>query len=273
MGRRPKLLFRASLVVLGLLVLLTVVGPEILLGKGPLDQDLDATYAAPGTVGHWLGTDSLGRDLAARLLSGLRLSLIATLAAILINGVVGVAVGLLAGWCGGWVDRLALATIEGLQSVPTVLVVILLAVVMEPGVPAIIVAIGLTYWLDMARLVRAEVRGIRSGPLVESSRALGAGTPRILWFHVLPSVLPTITVALAVLLPSAIFMEAFLGFVGLGVPPPAPSLGNLAAEGTAAMRSYPHLLAAPAAVLVVLILCVNIISDDLRARTGEKEER
>jgi oligopeptide transport system permease protein len=268
-NRRP--LSRTVTIACGILAMLTlaaVVGPEWITGRSPIAQNLDAPYARPLTNGYVLGSDSLGRDVLARLIGGLRLSLLATLAAVLINAVVGVGVGLLAGWLGGWTDRVIMAVIEALQSVPTVLVVILLAMVMEPGLPAIILAIGVTYWLDMARLVRAEVRARRHGPLVESARALGASTTRILFIHLLPAVVPTITVALAMLLPAAIFMEAFLGFVGLGVPPPAPSLGNLAAEGTAAMRSHPYLLLAPAAVLVTLILCVNLIADELRARSG-----
>jgi oligopeptide transport system permease protein len=255
-------------VVLGLIVVAATLGPELVTGRHPLTQNLDLTYARPLEQGHLLGTDGLGRDVLARLLGGLRLSLLATAAAVVINAVVGVGMGLMAGWLGGWPDRFIMATIEALQSIPTVLVVILLAVVLEPGLPAIILAIGVTYWLDMARLVRAEVRARREGLLVESARALGAGTGRILFLHVLPGVFPTITVALAMLLPSAIFMEAFLGFVGLGVPAPAPSLGNLAAEGAAAMRSHPHLLVAPAVVLVTLILCVNLIADQLRRGTS-----
>lgn len=263
--RGPVLAIVIASVFIAILAMLSLIGPQVLFGRNPLAQDLDHTFLQPGEEGFWLGTDGLGRDVAARVLAGLGLSLLASVAAVGINLLVGVSMGTLAGWFGGWIDRGIMAVIQAGQAVPTVLIVLLLSVVMEPGLTAIILAIGLTYWLDMARLVRAEVRRLKEGPLVEAERALGASTLRILALHVMPGTWPVVTVTLAVLLPQAIFVEAFLGFVGLGVPAPQPSLGNLAAEGVTALRSYPHLLMAPGLALMLLVLAFQVLADGLRA--------
>jgi oligopeptide transport system permease protein len=137
-------------------------------------------------------------------------------------------------------------------------------VVLEPGIRNIYLAIGFTYWLDMARLVRAEVLSLKQRDFVSAARALGAGPARILVRHVLPNAAGVILVTLTLLVPEAIFIEAFLSYIGLGVPPPDASWGSLAAEGARALRAAPHLLAFPAAALCLTMLAFNVAGDALR---------
>jgi oligopeptide transport system permease protein len=229
----------------------------------PNTPDYFAAYQAPGKV-HWMGTDSLGRDMTARVLAGARISLKIAFVAGLINLVIGVLYGAISGWFGGAVDNVMMRIVEILYGVPTVLVVILLMVYFDKGIRNIYIAIGLTYWLNMARLVRAEVLSLKQRDFVAAMRALGARASRILLRHVLPNCAGVIIVTITLFIPEAIFTEAFLSYIGLGVPAPDASWGSLASEGTRNLRAAPYLLFFPAAALCLTILAFNIIGDSLR---------
>lgn len=260
--RRPGVM--AAGVFLAVLVVAAAAGPVALTGLAPDAQDYDATYLPPGSPGHFLGTDSLGRDLASRLLSGARLSLGIAAAAAGINLGLGVAFGAAAGWLGGWADTALMRLADTLSAVPTTLVVILLMVHLDQGAANILLAIGFSYWITMARLVRGEVMALKPREFVQAARALGAGPWRIMTRHVLPNCAGTIAVALALFIPEAIFTEAFLSYVGLGVPAPQASWGTLAADGARELRSHPWLLAWPAAAIATTMLAFNTLADGMR---------
>lgn len=258
----------ASLIFLALLVA-TAWGLAPLLPHEPNTANYSAVYQPPSRT-HPFGTDALGRDMLARVLAGARISLQIALVAGLINLVVGVGVGALAGYAGGRVDDLLMRVVEILYGIPTILLVILLMVWLDQGVANIYLAIGLTYWLNMARLVRGEVLALKERDFVQAARALGAGPMRIVGCHLLPNCAGVILVTVTLFIPEAIFAEAFLSYIGLGVPAPDASWGSLAAEGATNLRAAPYLLFFPAAAICLTMLAFNIVGDTLRdAVTGD----
>lgn len=259
--RQPLLVL--SLVWLAVLMGCALAGPELVTGHDPNAPDYDATYARPSAE-HPAGTDSLGRDMAARLLAGSQISLKIAGIAAFINLIIGVTWGAAAGYSGGRTDLVMMRIVDILYGVPTILVVILLMVYLDQGVRNIYIAIGLTYWLNMARLVRGEVLSLKSREFVLAARSLGAGPVRIVTRHILPNAGGVILVTLTLFIPEAIFTEAFLSYIGLGVPAPDASWGSLASEGTRALQSAPHLLIFPAVAICLTMLAFNIVGDQLR---------
>lgn len=243
-------------------VLAAILAPAAL-RHAPNSPDYGAVYQPPSRA-HWFGTDSLGRDMLARVVAGARISLLIAFVAALINLAVGVAWGAVAGYAGGRTDNVMMRIVEILYGVPTILVVILLMVYLEQGISNIFLAIGLTYWLDMSRLVRGEVLSLKQRDFVQAARALGAGPGRILVRHILPNAAAVILVALTLFIPEAIFTEAFLSYIGLGVPAPDASWGTLAADGARNLRAAPYLLFFPAVALCLTMLAFNIAGDALR---------
>lgn len=258
---RDPLAFGAALIVL-LVVAATIAGPAIT-GYDPDVQVYDDAYLPPGGA-HWAGTDNLGRDLAARLLAGARISLMIALVAGVINLFLGVTWGAVAGYSGGRIDAVMMRIVDVFYGIPTILIVILLMVYLEQGITNIFLAIGLTYWLNMARLVRSEVLSLKEREFVQAARALGAGPVRVLARHILPNSAGVVLVTLTLFIPEAIFLEAFLSYIGLGVPAPTASWGSLAADGARNIRSYPHLLLFPAGAICITMLAFNVLGDALR---------
>ncbi len=266
--RDPVVVIAAAIALL--VVAATLAGPGIT-GHDPEIQNYEEAYLPPGPA-HWAGTDSLGRDLAARLLAGARISLLIALAAGLINLSIGVAYGAVSGYAGGRTDLIMMRVVDVLYGVPTILVVILLMVWLDQGIRNILLAIGLTYWLNMARLVRGETLSLKQRDFVQAARAMGAGSGRILVRHILPNSAGVVLVTLTLFIPEAIFLEAFLSYIGLGVPAPAASWGSLAADGARNLRSYPHLLLFPAAAICLTMLAFNVLGDTLRdAVIGDRD--
>ena len=251
-----------GLAVIALLAVLALVGPW-LSPYSYADQDLMQANVGP-CAAHWFGTDSLGRDMFVRVLYGARISLSIGLAASLINLCIGVVYGGIAGFAGGRVDRAMMNIVDVLYSVPTLLYVILLMVVFKPGLMNIFIALGISYWLPMARIVRGEILALREQEFVLAARTIGAGRGRILLRHLLPNTMGSIVVTLSLSIPDAIFTEAFLSFIGLGVSAPMASWGVLASEGVASLRSFPYQLFFPSAAISVTMLAFNFLSDGLR---------
>lgn len=268
---RDRIALGAAAVII-CIILAAFFGPH-LLKHDPNEPDYSATYQSPSRA-HLFGTDSLGRDLAARVLYGTRISLEIAIVAVLINLCIGVAYGATSGYRGGKTDDLMMRAVDILYGVPTILIVILLMVYLEQGIRNIYIAIGLTYWLNMARLVRGEVLSLKQTDYVHAARALGARPPRIIVRHILPNSAGVILVTLTLLIPEAIFTEAFLSYIGLGVPAPDASLGSLASDGTKALRVAPYMLFFPAATLCITMLAFNVFGDSLRDHiTGSSEIR
>lgn len=253
--------------ILGLMIIifitfLAVFGP-LLSPYSYSDQSLNDANRPPSSS-HWLGTDNLGRDLATRICYGARISLSIGVIASLINLGIGVLYGGIAGYFGGRVDSVMMRIVDILYGIPLLLYVILLMVVLKPGLLNVFLALGLVYWLRMARIVRAQVLGLKELEYVLAARVLGASHRRLIFGHLLPNSLGPIIITLTLSIPEAIFTEAFLSFIGLGVSAPMASWGVLASEGVVTLRSYPFQLLAPAIAISLTMLGFNFLGDGLR---------
>jgi oligopeptide transport system permease protein len=257
---------RGAVVSLMLILLLFamafVVGP-VLSQHGAYAQDLASRYAGPSAQ-YWFGSDEFGRDMWTRVWAGTRVSLYIGFLAAALDVFVGVTFGAVSGFLGGRVDDVMQRVIEILNGIPYLVVAILAMVVFEPGIITISIAIGLTGWTYMARIVRGRMMQLRNQEFVLASRSLGADGPRLVRKHLLPNSLGPIIVNLMFTIPSAIFAEAFLSFIGLGIQVPEASLGSLISDGASQIRFHPFLLWFPAAVFCLIMICFNLLGDGLR---------
>ena len=216
------------------------------------------------TQGHYFGTDEFGRDVFTRIWEGGRVSLMIAVTVVVVEGIIGTIYGGLAGYLGGKTDLVMMRIVEILMSIPSIIYIILLMVVMGPGILTIIIAMGISRWLPMALIVRGEVLKIKQNEFVMASQALGAGTFRVLFRHLLPNALGVIIVRLTLDIPSAIFSEAFLSFIGIGVPAPHCSWGSLASDGYVQLYTAAYLFFIPAILISISTLTFNVIGDGLR---------
>jgi oligopeptide transport system permease protein len=244
------------------IIVVAVVGPW-LSGLSYSDQDLNETNRPP-SADHWFGTDNLGRDLFIRVLYGARISLSIGIVASFINLTIGVIYGGIAGSFGGRVDRIMMNIVDILYGIPVLLYVILLMVILMPGLTNIFIALGISYWLGMARIVRGQILSLKEQEYVLAARTIGANKWRILFYHLIPNSLGPIIITMTLAIPEAIFTEAFLSFIGLGVAAPMASWGVLASEGVASLRSYPFQLFFPAMAISITMLAFNFLGDGLR---------
>lgn len=241
---------------------LAVLGP--LFSPYTYDEQNFAMANAWPSAAHWFGTDSLGRDLFVRVLYGARISLSIGLVASLINVCIGVLYGGIAGLAGGRTERIMMHIVDVLYSIPMLLYVILLMVVFRPGLLNIYLALGISYWLNMARIVRGQILSLKRQEYVLAARSCGTSTWHILCRHMIPNCVGPIIVTLTLSIPDAIFTEAFLSFIGLGVSAPMASWGVLASDGISSMRSFPFQLFFPAAALSLTMLGFMFLGDGLR---------
>ena len=217
-----------------------------------------------------LGTDYLGRDMLARLVYGARISLLVALIATLAQFCIGVIYGGTAGYFGGRVDNIMMRIVDIISTVPLTLYVVLLMVVLGPGIKTIIIALASVYWVDMARQVRGQVLNIKQQEFVLAARTLGASAKRIMTRHLIPNAMSTIIVTLTMNIPSAIFTESFLSFIGLGISAPAASWGTLASDALGGLRSYPYQLLLPSLCICLTVLGFNFLGDGLREALDPK---
>lgn len=210
------------------------------------------------------GTDTLGRDLWTRTWMGTRISLYIAIIAVAIDMLIGMGYGLISGYFGGWVDNVMQRVIDVLSSIPNLVIVTLLIVVLKPGLVTITLALMITGWIGMSRVARAQMLKLKEREFVLASRTLGARSFSIIFKDILPNTFGQIIVMSMFSIPSAIFTEAFLAFIGLGVPQPMASLGSLISEGFRSMTIYPYMVAAPVVVLALLMLSFNLLADGLR---------
>jgi peptide/nickel transport system permease protein len=251
----------AAVIVLAAIILLAAMAPLIYPGD-PLDM-VDAPLLWPGeNWAHPLGTDQLGRDVAAGIVHGARVSLLVGFFAALIGLVVGTAIGATAGYFGGTIDNVLVRVTELFQTIPTVLLVIVILAIGDPSVPLIVFAIGIASWPMIARLARAQFMALREADFVMAARGLGYGTARIILREILPNALPTLVVATSVLVANGILAEAGLSFLNLGDPNQV-SWGSLIGNGRSMLRSEWYLSALPGIAIVLTVLSVNIIGDRL----------
>ncbi len=211
-----------------------------------------------------LGTDGLGRDMLARVIYGARISLLIAFIATVVNFFIGVLYGGISGYFGGRVDNIMMRIVDIINVIPLLLYVILLSVIIGSGLKSIIIALGSVYWVSMARIVRGQVLSLKEQEYVLAARTLGASSMRIMIRHLIPNAMGPIIVSMTMLIPSAIFTEAFLSFIGLGVNAPLASWGTLANDALGGLRSYPYQLFYPSLAISVTMLAFNFLGDGLR---------
>jgi len=219
------------------------------------------------------GTDNLGRDMFVRVLHGGRISLIVGFVAAFVNFIIGVLYGGVSGYFGGRVDNIMMRIVDIISSIPTLLYVILLMVIMNNGLLPILIALSATYWLGMARLVRGQVLTLKEQEFIMAAQTLGASTKRIMIKHLIPNMMGPIMVSITMQIPNAIFTEAFLSFVGLGISAPMASWGSLCNDALTGFMTYPYQLFFPAMAISVTILAFNLFGDGLRDALDPKQRK
>ncbi|MFH5182816.1 ABC transporter permease [Paenibacillus sp. TAB 01] len=251
-----------GLITLVLLILFAIFGP-IFTSYDYATQNYNIKNLKPNGE-HWFGTDDFGRDLWVRVWWGTRISLFIGITAALIDLVVGVLYGGVSAYYGGRVDDVMQRIIEIIYAIPFLLITILMIMTIGPGIWTIIIAYSITGWVPMARLVRGQMLTLKEQEYVLAARTLGAGSARIILKHLVPNALGLIIVQITFVVPSAIFVEAFLSFIGLGIRVPLASLGSLLSDGVAAIRLYPHRVIFPTFVFSLILLSFNLLGDGLR---------
>jgi oligopeptide transport system permease protein len=235
-------------------------------------QGLGPIYQGP-TAQHWLGLDQSGRDILSRLMLGAQVSLKVGIGTQLVVIVVGVVVGLVAGFYRGFLDTIISTVINIFYGIPDLLVALTLVLLLGRSLGIIIFAIAFTQWMNMARLVRGQTLALREREFVEAARSGGAKASKIIFRHILPNALGPLIVQATIGVPMAILFEAFLSFLGLGVPPPTPSWGAMAADGFHAIRISPHIVLAPAIALSLTLMAFNFLGDGLRDALDPRQKR
>ncbi|THF69000.1 ABC transporter permease [Deinococcus sp. Arct2-2] len=261
--RDPVALGSAATLVL--VVVFAFLGPVV----RPVDPDvLDlARQLAPSTLAQPLGTDESGRDVLVRLMLGGRISLMVGLFAVLVSVSVGTLVGALAGFYGGWLAGLLMRVTDGILALPAFFLSVLTLTFFGPGLVPLVLVIGLTSWMGLARLVRGEVLKFREEQYVEAARALGSHDSRVLFRHVLPQILPTLIVNASVGISTAILAESALSFLGLGIQPPSASWGNMLSGAQNYFYTAPRLALYPGVLILITVLATNLLGDAVRDAT------
>lgn len=253
-----------------LVVVLTFAFLGPLFAPDPIRQDLAHRLAPPawagGTEAHILGTDTLGRDVLARLAGGIQNSLWIVLVAMIASIVIGTAVGLIAGYFGGWFDAIVMRIADVQLAFPEILLILLIVATLGPGTGTLILVLALTGWVVYARVVRSQTMSLNQKEFIDASRSLGASDTRMLLRHVLPNATAQITVIASFSTANIVLIEAALSFLGLGVPPPTPSLGSMIADGQAYLVANPWLCIIPGAAIFVMVVGINLVADWLRDR-------
>lgn len=278
-----------GLVIIVLIILLAIIGPMV---SGYASEAIDQTqqsmppriqllekigifngvergnnvYVQRGLTGvyHWFGTDTNGRDLFTRVWEGTRVSLIIAVSAALIDIVIGMSYGLISGYFGGKVDMVMQRFAEILNGIPTLVTVTLLGLVLPGGIATIIFALMITGWIGMSRIARAEMLKLKESEYVLASKTLGAKSFSIIFKDIMPNIFGQLIIMSMFSIPNAIFTEAFLSFVGLGIQPPQASLGSLISDGYKSMTIHPYIMIAPIVVLALLMLSFNLFADGIR---------
>jgi len=215
---------------------------------------------------HLLGTDAFGRDVLARLWLGARISLGVGVVGSFLAGIIGVALGMIAAWRGGVTDRAVLALSDALLAIPRLVLLLVIATLWGPGLTTVVVVLALTGWMSVARLVRADVLGVRALPYVEAAEAIGVPSYNLLLRHVLPNALGSARVAITLGIGNAMLLESGLSFLGLGVQPPTPSWGNMISGGRDWLITAPWIALSPGVALIITVVACTLIGDALTAR-------
>ena len=261
-----KRFFSKKLNIVGLVILTVLVLGSIILplvGLDFVEQNLNAVNLAPSAE-HWFGTDSLGRDLFSRCFMGLRISLVIAAVSTIINLIIGMNYGIISGYFGGMTDIIMQRIIDVIGSIPTLVVVTLLMIILQPGMIAIIIALMLTGWIEMSLIARSQVLKVKELEYIQAARTLGAGNMHIIFKDIMPNIIGKLVTQIMISIPAAVFLEAFLSFIGLGMPPGSCSLGTLLSDGFDNVLMYPYRLI-PAATVMVLLMCgCHLVAEGLK---------
>jgi len=252
--------------IVAAIVLVSVAGPWLIRLYNGFEfdtQGLDNRLANPSLL-HPFGTDTLGRDLLSRVLYGCRISLMVGCVSTLISLVIGVSYGSVAGYFGGRMDEIMMRAVDIFYALPDILLVVILMALFDRSLGLLFLALGATSWLTTARIVRGQILSLKHEPFIDAARCAGVSDSGIILRHLLPNTIGPIIVYATLTIPSIILAEAFLSFLGLGVPPPASSLGVLASEGAEAISVHPVLLIAPAVLMAIMLVSLNFLGDGLR---------
>lgn len=267
-NRALRRFLRHKLAVLGLFIIIgltvaCIVGPWLL----PYDQlfiDLRARFSPPLTGGHIFGTDPLGRDIAARLFMAGRVSLMVGFAAMLISTVIGTLIGIVAGYLGGRIGAVLMRIVDGFLSFPSIFLLLALAAFVKPSPFMITVIIAITSWMEVARIVEAEVRSLRDRDFILAARMQGLSSSHIMFRELLPNVAGPIIVAATLTIAKAILLEAYISFLGYGIQPPLPSWGNMLNGAQQYLASAPWLAIIPGVAITLAVTGFNFVGDGLR---------
>ncbi|RWO56840.1 ABC transporter permease [Mesorhizobium sp.] len=261
-----------GVVMITLLTLACVFGPHLL----PYDSlyiDLRARFSPPLTGYHYLGTDPLGRDVAARLLMAGRTSLLVAFSAMLLSTMIGTLVGVIAGYRGGWIGAALMRTVDGFLSFPSIFLLLALAAALKPSPAMVTVIVAVTSWMEVARIVEAEVRSLREREFVLAGRMLGLSGAHIMFREILPNAMGPIIVAATLTVAHAILLEAYISFLGYGIQPPLPSWGNMLEGAQQYLDSAPWLAIIPGAAITIAVTSFNFIGDGLRDALDVRDDR
>jgi peptide/nickel transport system permease protein len=264
---RRSYLTQIAMLVMAIIAIMALFAPQItehILRTDPVATNPQLRLLPPGSPGHILGTDDLGRDYAARLLYGGRISLAIGVSAAVMTLMIGVVFGMIAGYYGGFIDDAMNWVITTLDSIPIIYLLILISALLQPSPEALVLVITLTGWTGGTRLIRGQAIALRNTDYVMSARALGATPWRIMFVHILPNLLSIIMISLAGGVGGVILGESALSFLKLGVQPPTPTWGNMLADAQRFFERGPHLAVVSGVMIFVTVLCLYIIGDGLR---------
>ncbi|HEV2529339.1 MAG TPA: ABC transporter permease [Thermomicrobiales bacterium] len=246
-----------------ILLVITAILAPVIAPHEPLDNNLRLRGDGPSS-GYWLGNDANGRDMLSRLLYGTRIALLVGIGATTIAVTIGVLVGASSGYFGGWVDLVLSRLVDSLMAFPTIALLLVLAAVLSPSIPLVVLIIGFSVWASYARVVRAEVLSLKQRDFVLAAEASGATSWRIIVRHIIPNVVGVVIVLWSLAVGGVIIYESALSFLGLGVQPPNPSWGRMLADGRDYIREYPHIMIAPGIFITVTVLAFNLLGEGLR---------
>jgi len=253
--------FRFGLIVLGIMIFLALFAPIF----APYDPTLIVTDdTLPPSFSHWFGTDDLGRDIFSRVLFGSRISLTVGLVAVSISILLGTLIGAFAGYYGGFLDNLIMRLVDVMLAFPSIFLILAIQAMLTPNIYNVMVVIGLTSWMGVARLVRAEFLSLKERQFVEAARAIGCSDLRIMFRHILPNAVAPIVVAAALGMGGAILTESALSFLGMGVQPPMPSWGNMLMDAQAYLWDAPWMAVIPGILIFLAVLSLYFVGEGLR---------
>ena len=276
------LLHNKTAVVFGVILTVIILGAIFIPMFWPFDYaSQNVAFANKGLfskdpingIVHLFGTDALGRDVFVRIWYGARISLLVAVSVAVIDALIGIVYGSISGYLGGAADNIMMRILEVISGIPYLVVVLLLMAVLPQGIATLIVAYTLVGWTGMARLVRGQVVSLNNREFIIAARIMGAGAGRIIFRHLFPNMLGLIIVNITLDIPGIIFTEAFLSMLGMGVPPPYPSLGIMANDGLAVFQTYPLQLAAPALIICLIMLAFNLLGDGIQDALDPKLRR